>query len=102
MKKKWLLGMMLAPALTFAGGFQLNLQGAKAVGLGGAFTGWANDASSVFFNPGGMTQLSGHNLYLGVQYVRAKASIAVYRFLNCTSCISSSASSSHVIRRTRI
>tara|TARA_Y100000589_G_scaffold332302_1_gene391493 strand:- start:47428 stop:48711 length:1284 start_codon:yes stop_codon:yes gene_type:complete len=75
MKKKWLLGMMLAPALTFAGGFQLNLQGAKAVGLGGAFTGWANDASSVFFNPGGMTQLSGHNLYLGVQYVTPSVSL---------------------------
>ncbi len=75
MKKKWLLGMLLAPAITFAGGFQLNLQGAKAVGLGGAFTGWANDASSVFFNPGGMTQLSGHNLYLGVQYVTPSVSL---------------------------
>ncbi len=75
MKKKWLLGMLLAPAITFAGGFQLNLQGAKAVGLGGAFTGWANDASSVFFNPGGMTQLSGHNLYMGVQYVTPSVSL---------------------------
>jgi long-chain fatty acid transport protein len=38
----------------FAGGFQINTQGPAATGMAGAFTGVANDASSVFYNPGGM------------------------------------------------
>lgn len=35
-----------------AGGFQLNTQGVRALGMGGAFLAWANDPSSLFFNPG--------------------------------------------------
>ena len=49
--KRILLSLLLgAPAITIAGGFQLNIQGLKAVAMGGAFAGVASDATTVFFN----------------------------------------------------
>jgi long-chain fatty acid transport protein len=51
---------------TFAGGFQINEHSARAMGMAGAFTGLANDASAVYFNPAGITQLSGTNFLAGV------------------------------------
>lgn len=45
--------------VNLAGGFQINEHGAKAMGLGGAFTAIANDASAIYWNSAGMTQLSG-------------------------------------------
>ena len=43
---------LLFPVYCFAGGFQVNTQGQKALGMGGAFTGCGSDASTVYFNPG--------------------------------------------------
>lgn len=40
-----------------AGGFQINSQSIKALGMGGSLTGRAFDAGTVFFNPGGMSRL---------------------------------------------
>ena len=37
------------------GGFQLNMLGMKATSMGGTFTGFASDASAVYYNPGAMT-----------------------------------------------
>ncbi len=52
------------------GGFQINTQGAKALGMGGCFTGLANDASSVYFNPAGMSDLKfRHEIYAGVSII---------------------------------
>jgi long-chain fatty acid transport protein len=48
-----------------AGGFQLNEQGARAMSMGGAFAGLANDPSALYFNPAGITQLKGTNFYFG-------------------------------------
>ena len=48
-----------------AGGFQLNEHGAKPMGLGGAFTALANDASAVYWNAAGMSYLNGTNFILG-------------------------------------
>lgn len=48
-----------------ASGFQLNEQGARAMSMGGAFAGLANDPSALYFNPAGITQLKGTNFYLG-------------------------------------
>ncbi len=50
---------------SFASGFQLNEFGAKAMGMGGAFTAVANDPSTIFFNPAGISQLNGFNLAFG-------------------------------------
>ena len=38
----------------FPSGFQINTQGARAMGMGLAFTAVANDPSAIFFNPAGL------------------------------------------------
>lgn len=55
-----------APASVLAGGFSLNEQSASAMGVANAGTA-ANpeNATTVFFNPAGMSQLSGTNLSFG-------------------------------------
>lgn len=49
----------------FAGGFQLNEQGARAMAQGGAFAARANDLSAIFFNPAGLAYQKGFGAYLG-------------------------------------
>lgn len=39
---------------SLAGGFQVNLQGQRQIGMGHTGTGYATDAATIFFNPGGM------------------------------------------------
>ena len=57
-----LLSILLV-ALTFsriplqANGLNLNGQGSKAIAMGGAFIGQADDYSAVFWNPAGLTQM---------------------------------------------
>ncbi|PXX88953.1 aromatic hydrocarbon degradation protein [Marinobacter vulgaris] len=55
-----------APASLLAGGFSLNEQSASAMGVANAGTA-ANpeNATTVFFNPAGMSQLSGTNISFG-------------------------------------
>ncbi len=57
----------------FASGFQINEHAARAVSMGGAFTGVANDASAVYFNPAGITQLSGTSVSAGVTMIMPSA-----------------------------
>src|SRR5512140_568134 len=56
-------GVMLlistAPTLVFAGAFRVFDQSASGTAQGGAFAAQADDSSAVYFNPAGMTQLSG-------------------------------------------
>lgn len=54
---KWIACSLFFPGGLFAGGFQLNVQGQKAISMGGASTAFSKDASTVFFNPGGMAFL---------------------------------------------
>lgn len=58
--------MMAAPAAVLAGGFALNEQSASAMGVANAGAA-ANpeNATTVFFNPAGMSQLSGTNISFG-------------------------------------
>ncbi len=60
-----ILAVLLLANLCFAGGFQLNEHGAKAMGMGGAYTAIANDASAIYWNGAGLTQLNGTNFLLG-------------------------------------
>ena len=53
----------------FAGGFQLNEHGARALGMGGAFTGVANDASAVYWNGAGISFLKGTNIVFGASFI---------------------------------
>ena len=57
---------LVAPAAALAGGFSLNEQSASAMGVANAGTA-ANpeNATTVFFNPAGMSQLSGTNMSFG-------------------------------------
>lgn len=60
------LTMAVVPASAFAGGFALNEQSASAMGVANAGSA-ANpeNATTVLFNPAGMSQLSGTNLSFG-------------------------------------
>jgi long-chain fatty acid transport protein len=53
-----------------AAGFRLPEAGAKAMGMGFAFTAQADDPSAIYFNPAGLTQLEGQNVTVGVTYIR--------------------------------
>lgn len=67
---------LAAPATVLAGGFALNEQSASAMGTANAGAA-ANpeNATIVFFNPAGMSQLSGTNISFGATYldINAKA-----------------------------
>ncbi len=53
----------------FADGFRNPFHDAAAMGQGNAFAAQADNASAVFYNPAGMTQLSGVHLAGGAQFV---------------------------------
>lgn len=76
MRRSWsVLALSLLGLQAFAGGFQLNVQSVRALGMGGAFTGWAYDPSAVFFNPGAMYQVKGHQFIAGVHYIMPSVSL---------------------------
>ncbi len=60
--------MLSAPML--AGGFQINEHGARAMAMAGAFTGLANDPSTIFYNPAGLTRLNSTQLMGGFTYIK--------------------------------
>lgn len=45
-----------------ANGLNLNGVGSKAIGMGGAFIGQADDYSAIFWNPAGLTQMKNSNI----------------------------------------
>lgn len=64
------LAAFLAPASALAGGFSLNEQCACAMGAANAGTAAnAENATTVLFNPAGMSQLSGTNISFGAAYL---------------------------------
>ena len=74
MKKIYtLLFALLISVQLFAGGFQINEQGAKAMAMADAFTGIANNPSAIFFNPAGITQLNGTQFLGGVSLIAPSA-----------------------------
>jgi long-chain fatty acid transport protein len=62
--------LLTASTSSFAAGFRLPQAGAKAMGMGFAFTAQADDPSAIYFNPAGLTQLKGQNIMVGLTYVR--------------------------------
>jgi long-chain fatty acid transport protein len=56
--------------LSYGGGFQVNLQGQRQIGMGHTGTGYATDVATIFFNPAGMGWLDTTvNLSLGVSFI---------------------------------
>ncbi|MFA3781880.1 OmpP1/FadL family transporter [Melioribacteraceae bacterium 4301-Me] len=77
MKKKILpiiFSLTILATSIYAGGFQINEHGARAMAMAGAFTAIANDASAIYFNPAGITQLKGTNFYGGLTLIAPSAS----------------------------
>jgi long-chain fatty acid transport protein len=64
-----LVSVLLLSSSIFAGGFQLNEHGAKALAMGGAFTAVANDPSAIYWNGAGLSQLSGTHIMLGTSLI---------------------------------
>ncbi|MBL7882862.1 MAG: outer membrane protein transport protein [Bacteroidia bacterium] len=55
---------------TFAGGFQINLQGQKQTGMGHTGTGLCLDNASILFNPGALSFLDSlHGISLGASFI---------------------------------
>ncbi|MFI5149274.1 MAG: OmpP1/FadL family transporter [Bacteroidia bacterium] len=64
-----MLILVHVPFLLPAQGFQVNLQGQKQQGMGGAGTAFVQDAAAVFFNPGGLSFLKENTINAGVSPV---------------------------------
>jgi len=70
MKKRLLVASFLLSAMTsFGGGYQLNLQGLRELAMGGTGTAWAWDASTIFYNPGGLGRLKGIQIYGSIMQI---------------------------------
>ena len=52
-----MLALLLMAGGALAGGYALSGVGSKAIGMGGAFRGLADDWSAAYWNPAGLTQL---------------------------------------------
>ncbi len=69
-----IVGGLLAAAagvdLARAAGFSLYEQGARALGMAGAFTAQADDPSAIFFNPAGLAQIDDRELLLSPNLIR--------------------------------
>ena len=59
----------------FAAGFALYETGARGTSLGGAMVARADDPSALFFNPAGITQLTGIQTMLGVQMIAPRLDV---------------------------
>src|SRR3954466_15521056 len=70
MKKQVLAAsLLLSAATSFGAGYQLNLQGLRQVAMGGTGTAWPWDASTIFYNPGGLARLKGIQAYASVMNI---------------------------------
>ncbi len=65
----FMVSLMLISTEVYAGGFQLNEHGARALALGGAFTAVANDPSAIYWNGAGLSQLTGTNIMIGTSLI---------------------------------
>ena len=60
---------VLVVGIALGGGYQLNEQGARAVGMGGAFVARASDPSAIYFNPAGLAFQKGMNILVGANLI---------------------------------
>lgn len=63
--------MMVMMTTAFAGGYQVNLQGARQLGMGHCGIGLLRGSSTVFFNPGGVSLLDNNSVSFGGSLVFA-------------------------------
>jgi len=72
MKFLYVVFLLLFSVLYAAQGFQVNLQGQKQQGMGGAGTAVVQDAASIFYNPGGVAFLNNRSVNPGITPTIAK------------------------------
>jgi len=65
----FIVSALLISTNIFAGGFQLNEHGARALAMGGAFTAVANDPSAVYWNGAGLSFIKGTNIVFGTSFI---------------------------------
>ncbi|OIP40931.1 hypothetical protein AUJ95_04025 [Candidatus Desantisbacteria bacterium CG2_30_40_21] len=75
-KKRWLLGILivLLPSISMANFLDLEI-GARQTGMGGAFVGIGDDASTVYWNPAGLDELKSVEIIYGYGRRHNKGSI---------------------------
>lgn len=62
------------PLKSYCGGFQINAQGIKGLGMGGAFVAAASDASTVFYNAARMSFLEKSSISVGGVFSKSNTS----------------------------
>lgn len=65
---------LIISAEIYPGGFQLNEHGARALGMGGAFTAVANDPSAIYWNGAGLSYVKGTNIIFGTSLIAPTSS----------------------------
>jgi len=71
-----LAALLVLPGVAHAAGYGLYEMGARALGQAGAFTARADDPSSMFFNPAGLSRIDGQELLLSPNLIVFKAEFA--------------------------
>ena len=67
MKKQVFAALFLMSSIaSYGAGYQINLQGVRQMAMGGAGTAWAWDASTIFYNPGGLARMKSIQAYASV------------------------------------
>src|SRR5688572_24938005 len=71
MKRLFLVAgtLLLSSAITFGAGYQLNLQGLRQLAMGGSGTAIPWDMSTIFYNPGGLTEFTNVRAYASAQFI---------------------------------
>ena len=63
--RRWVVPGLFLSGAVHAAGFAIDVQGARATGMGGAFATLADDASAIFYNPAGVVGGTGLDLQIG-------------------------------------
>lgn len=66
--------LVLSAMASFGGGYQLNLQGVRQMAMGGTGAAWPWDASTIFYNPGGLSRLHGIQAYASTAVIMPSTS----------------------------
>jgi long-chain fatty acid transport protein len=61
--------LFLSVGVAFSSGWQIGEHGARAEGMASAFVAQASDASAIYFNPAGLTNLKGLNVMAGATMI---------------------------------
>lgn len=70
MKKHFLAASLLMSAMaSYGAGYELNLQGLRQLAMGGTGTAWPWDASTIYYNPGGLARLHGIQAYASIMTI---------------------------------